>query len=174
MNEWFIKCWWKSYISNFESPWRQSLKWHPPLQLFDQLEWGLKSVSVSSPSDKLSFCFCLPIPLSFHSVLPHQQCSLIIFQTATSLSVCFGKGLHTQRTVCLNLMTKTAERSHPTLSHPLTQHDSGMTTLTPQSELCPFSVWGCDCLSKCIPEASIPFLFSQKAHEGLACGRGVW
>lgn len=87
--------------------------------------------------------FLSSLPSLFHSVLPRHQCSLIIFQTATSLSVCFEKGPHTQRTVCLNLkQTKftsfhDAERGHPTLSHPLAQHDSGMTTLTLQSEQCP-------------------------------------
>ncbi len=48
------------------------------------------------------FFFLSSLPSHFHSVLPRHQCTLIIFQTATSLSVCFGKGLHTQRTVCLN------------------------------------------------------------------------
>lgn len=76
----------------------------------------------------------LPYPLFSIPCLAITNVVLIIFQTATSLCMYFGQGLHTQRTVCLNLgqtrftllaviMAQTAREGgyrHSTPSHSLT------------------------------------------------------
>lgn len=122
----------------------------------------------------------LSFPLCAYS---HHQCSLIIFQTATSLCMCFGNGLQTQRTVCLNLgqtrftllaviMTQTAERGR---GGGVTLHSQShstwlMTKLTLHSELYPTGhschLWGCECHPRDCHTLSV--------HTESPGGAGLW
>lgn len=141
-----------------------------------------------------SFCFwqaaSSPPSLPTSSTLYFPVTNVVwLFSKLPRRCVCvfFGKGLHTQRTVCLNfgstrftlsavIMTQDGKkRGHPAPSHPLTLHDSEMTKLNSSAGAAPrmslLPPWGGWASSqKRIPGTSIPFLFTQRAQWGA----GLW
>lgn len=165
--------WWKSYISNSDWTWCRRLKWH--IQPREQLEWRLGCLLL------LKFV----ILSLFHSIPSHHKCSLIIFQTATSLCMCFGQGLHTQSRVCLNLgqtrftllaviMTQTVREGDIVTLHPLTLSPSHSTWLmtkvtspraVPHRSLLPFvGVWAASLRLPC------PFCSHRESRRGWPMG----
>lgn len=110
--------------------------------------WNGGWVHLTFPSvfDKLPLP--LPPPSLLHSVLPRHQCSLIIFQTATSLCVFWERPAYTEErlselwidsvhSVCCHYDTDGKKRGHPAPSHPLALHDSEMTKLNSSAGVVP-------------------------------------